>query len=94
MADLINASARVAGSQVEVVPVLAVAVPPFFPLIRPESMWSTQQRSPYRARAAGIPATPLALTATDMLARDRERGEPPLGHGLSSEAEAKLLAGT
>ncbi|MCM2416312.1 NAD-dependent epimerase/dehydratase family protein [Streptomyces sp. RKAG290] len=94
MAELINTCARVAGSQVEVVPVPAEAVPPFFPLIRPESMWSTQQRSPARARAAGMPATPLAVTVADVLAWDRERGETPLGHGLSPEEEAKLLAGT
>lgn len=94
MADLINTCARVAGSQVEVVPVPAEAVPSFFPLIRPPSMWSTQQRSPARARAAGMPATPLAVTVADVLAWDRERGEPPLEHGLSSEDETKLLAGT
>jgi 2'-hydroxyisoflavone reductase len=29
-----------------------------------------------------------------VLAWDRERGEPPLGHGLSPAEEAKLLAGT
>ncbi|MGW7354083.1 NAD-dependent epimerase/dehydratase family protein [Streptomyces sp. NPDC054784] len=93
MAELINTCARVAGSQVEVVPVPAEAVPPFFPLIRPESMWPTQQRSPARARTAGMTATPLAVTVADVLAWDRERGEPPLGHGLSPEEEAKLLAG-
>jgi 2'-hydroxyisoflavone reductase len=68
-------------------------VSPFFPLIRPESVWSTQQRSPARARAAGMPATPLAVTAADVLAWDRERGEPALGDGLSPEEEAKLFAG-
>ncbi|MDX6315236.1 MAG: hypothetical protein QOF44_4700 [Streptomyces sp.] len=93
MAELINTCARVAGSEVEVVPVPAEAVSPFFPLIRPESVWSTQQRSPARARAAGMPATPLAVTAADVLAWDRERGEPPLGDGLSPEEEAKLFAG-
>lgn len=93
IADLINTCARVAGSQVEVVPVPTEAVPPFFPLVRAESMWSTQQRSPARARAAGMPATPLAVTIADVLAWDRERGEPPLRRGLSPEEEAKLLAG-
>ena len=82
-----------AGSEVDVVPVPADAVPPFFLLIRPEPMWRSQQRSPARARAAGLPATPLAVTAADVLAWDRERGEPPLRHGLSAEQEAKLLAG-
>jgi len=69
----------------------ADAVPPFFPLIRPRSMWASQQRSPARARAAGLPATPLAVTAADVLTWDRERGEPPLRHGLSPAEEAKLL---
>jgi 2'-hydroxyisoflavone reductase len=94
MAELIHTCARVAGSQVEVVPVPAEAVSPFFPLTWPESMWPTQQRSPARARAAGLPATPLAVTAADVRAWDRDRGEPPLEEGLSPEEEAELLAGT
>ncbi|MEY9968232.1 2'-hydroxyisoflavone reductase [Streptacidiphilus sp. MAP12-16] len=93
MAELITTCARAAGSEVEVVPVPADSVSPFFPLIRPESMWPTQQRSPARARAAGMPATPLAVTAADVLAWDRERGEPPLECGLSPAEEQKLLAG-
>ncbi|AXI80891.1 NAD-dependent epimerase/dehydratase family protein [Peterkaempfera bronchialis] len=93
MAELITTCARVAGSRVEVVPVPPEAVPPFFPLTRPRSRWSTQQRSPARARAAGMPATPLAVTAADVLAWDRERGEPPLEYGLSPAEEAQLLAG-
>jgi 2'-hydroxyisoflavone reductase len=92
MAGLIATCAQVAGSEVDVIPVPADAVPPFFPLIRPRSAWPSQQRSPARARAAGLPATPLAVTAADVLAWDRSRGEPPLGHGLSPEEEAKLLA--
>ncbi|GAA3378187.1 SDR family oxidoreductase [Streptomyces sannanensis] len=93
MAELITSCARVAGSQVEIVPVPSEAVAPFFPLIRPESMWPTQQRSSARARAAGMPATPLAVTVADVLAWDRERGEPPLRHELSPEEEARLFAG-
>jgi 2'-hydroxyisoflavone reductase len=92
MAGLIATCARVAGSQVEVVPVPPGAVPPFFPLVRPEPLWPSQQRSAARARAAGLPATPLAVTAADVLAWDRERGEPPLGRGLSAADEQKLLA--
>jgi 2'-hydroxyisoflavone reductase len=94
MGELITTAARVAGSQVDIVPVPAEAVPPFFPLIRPAAKWPAQQRSPARARAAGLPATPLAVTIADVLAWDRERSEPPLGHGLSPAEEAKLLAGT
>jgi 2'-hydroxyisoflavone reductase len=39
-----------------------------------------------------MPATPLTVTAADVLAWDRERGEPPLAIELSPEQEAKLLA--
>lgn len=89
LAGLIQTCAAAAGSQVEIVPVPGDAVPPLFPLIRPN--WPTQQRSAARARVAGMPATPLAVTAADVLAWDRERGEPPLSAGLSPEDEAKLL---
>jgi 2'-hydroxyisoflavone reductase len=92
IAGLIETCAEVAGSRVEIVPVPADAVPPLFPLVRPEPAWPTQQRSAARARAAGMPATPLAVTAADVLAWDRERGEPPLGRGLSPADEDKLLA--
>jgi 2'-hydroxyisoflavone reductase len=88
LAGLIETCARVAGSQVEIVPVPPDAVPPLFPLIRPN--WPTQQRSAALARAAGMPATPLAVTAADVLAWDRERGEPPLRCGLSLADEEKL----
>ena len=37
-------------------------------------------------------ATPLAVTAADVLAWDRERGEPPLTRGFAPEAERALLA--
>ncbi|MCX4751113.1 NAD-dependent epimerase/dehydratase family protein [Kitasatospora sp. NBC_01287] len=93
MAELIATCARVAGTRVEVVPVPADAVSPFFPLIRPASLWATQQRSAARARAAGLPATPLAVTIADVLAWDRERGEPPLPFELSPAEEAELVAG-
>lgn len=92
MAELITTCARVAGSRVEIVPVPAEAVAQFFPLARPEEMWPTQQRSPARARAAGMPATPLEVTVADVLAWDRERGEPPLPHEMTPAEEEKLLA--
>jgi 2'-hydroxyisoflavone reductase len=63
---------------------------PFFPLIR--TNWPSQQRSPARARAAGLPATPLEVTAADVLAWDRDRGEPPLGHGFTPDQEQAVLA--
>jgi nucleoside-diphosphate-sugar epimerase len=90
LGGLIETCARVAGSRVEIVPVPPETAPPLFPLVRP--VWPTQQRSPAKARAAGLPATPLKVTAADVLAWDRERGEPPLAHGFSPEQERALLA--
>ncbi|HXM54689.1 MAG TPA: NAD-dependent epimerase/dehydratase family protein [Candidatus Dormibacteraeota bacterium] len=92
MAELIHTCARVAGSRVEIVPVPLDVAPPLFPLVRPEPLWPGQQRSAARARAAGMPATPLEVTAADVLAWDRARGEPPLLRGFSPEEEARLLA--
>lgn len=86
---LIGACAQVAGTTVEIVPVPPESVPPLFPLVR--TNWPSQQRSAARARAAGLPATPLAVTAADVLAWDRARGEPPLRCGLSPAAEERLL---
>jgi len=91
MAGVIQTCAEAAGSQCEIVPVPAELAPPLFPLVRPESMWPTLQRSAARARAAGMPATPLAVTVADVLAWDRERGEPPLSRGFTPADEAELL---
>lgn len=65
MGGLIATCAEAAGTQVEIVP---AAVPGKGPLVRDEALWPTQQRSAARARAAGLPATPLAVTAADVLA--------------------------
>ena len=92
MAGLIAACAEAAGTEVEVVPVPMDTAPRFFPLIRPEPKWPGQQRSRARAEAAGLPATPLKVTAADVLAWDRERGEPPLERGWSAAEEEKALA--
>ncbi|MFD8750782.1 NAD-dependent epimerase/dehydratase family protein [Kitasatospora sp. NPDC059577] len=90
---LIATCAEVAGTEAEVVPVPPETAPKsFFPLVRAESLWPGQQRDPARARAAGLPATPLAATVADVLAWDRERGAPPLGHGFTPEQEARALA--
>jgi 2'-hydroxyisoflavone reductase len=91
MGALIATCAQVAGARVEVVPVPIHAVSPLPPLVRPEPMWATQQRSAARARAAGLPSTPLAVTIADVLAWDRARGEPPLGYDLSAAEESRLL---
>jgi nucleoside-diphosphate-sugar epimerase len=89
LGGLIEICARVAGTEVEIVPVPAEEAPRF-PLVRDN--WAGQQRSPARARAAGMPATPLAVTVADVLAWDRERGEPPLDGGFSPAAEEAVLA--
>jgi 2'-hydroxyisoflavone reductase len=90
LGGLIAICAQVAGTTVEIVRVPPETAPPMFPLIRP--VWATQQRSAARARAAGMPATPLAVTAADVLAWDRERGEPPLTRGFTAAQEAAVLA--
>jgi 2'-hydroxyisoflavone reductase len=79
----------VAGAQIEIVPVPPDTASPMFPLVR--TNWPTQQRNPSRARAAGMPATPLVVTAADVLTWDRQRGEPPLQHGFSPDEEQALL---
>jgi 2'-hydroxyisoflavone reductase len=90
LGGLIGTCAQVAGNQVDIVPIPPATAPPLFPLIR--ANWPSQQRSPARARAAGMPATPLEMTAADVLAWDRQRGEPPLTRGFTPEAEQLLLA--
>ncbi|MBC7372702.1 MAG: NAD-dependent epimerase/dehydratase family protein [Frankiales bacterium] len=88
---LIEACAQGAGSSVQVVPVEADVELPL--VVRDEAWWPFMRRSADRARAVGLTATPLAQTAADVLAWDRERGEPPLAVELSPEREAELLAG-
>jgi nucleoside-diphosphate-sugar epimerase len=91
LGGLIETCARAAGSQVEIAQVMPAGQAPFlFPLIRTD--WASQQRSSARARAAGMPATPLEVTAADTLEWDRERGEPPLARGYTPEEEAAVLA--
>lgn len=88
LGGLIEVCARVAGTEVEVVRV--PAEDQLFPLVR--DVWAGQQRSPAKARAAGLPATPLVVTVADVLAWDRERGEPPLARGYSAGQEQEVLA--
>lgn len=92
LGGLIRTCARVAGSDVDLVRVhpAPADLPPDFPLLRPNR--PSQQRSPARARAAGLTATPLAVTASDVLAWDRARGEPPLIRGWTPAQEAAVLA--
>ncbi|MFH8346712.1 NAD-dependent epimerase/dehydratase family protein [Streptomyces sp. NPDC018045] len=90
LGELIETCARAAGTEIEIVPVPPEGAPRRFPLVRPDR--PTQQRSAARARAAGMPATPLAVTAADVLAWDRARGEPPLPFGYTPEEELAALA--
>jgi 2'-hydroxyisoflavone reductase len=90
LGGLIETCARSAGAKVEIVPVPPATATPLFPLIRTD--WPSQQRSPARARAAGLPATALEVTAADVLAWDRQRGEPPLARGFTVEQERAVLA--
>ena len=93
LAGLVHACAAGAGTTIAVVPVLPDAVRPTLPLVLTDSTWDVIfRRSAVKARAAGLPATPLATTAADVLAWDRERGQPPLGVELAPEREAELLA--
>jgi 2'-hydroxyisoflavone reductase len=39
-----------------------------------------------------MPATPLEITAADVLAWDRQRDEPPLTRGFTPEQEQAVLA--
>ena len=87
---LIGICADAAGTTVDVVRVPEESAPPLFPLIKKH--WASQQRSAAKARAAGMPATPLVVTAADVLAWDRARGEPPLERGFTPEQEAAVLA--
>lgn len=90
---LIRTCATAAGTSVEVVPVVADAVVPGFPLVLPDESWDVMfRRSAAAAYDAGMPQTPLTTTAADVLAWDTERGTPPLAVELSAEREAELLA--
>ncbi len=90
LGGLIQMCADVAGTHVELIRVPADTAPPFVPLIRP--FWASQQRSAAKARAAGMPATPLPVTIADVLAWDRQRGQPELDRGFTAKQEAEVLA--
>ena len=92
LGGLIETCAEAAGTRVEVVPVEVPAdeLPPMFPLVRAD--WASQQRSAARARRAGLPATPLHVTARDVLAWDHARGLPPLRAGFTAAQERDALS--
>jgi 2'-hydroxyisoflavone reductase len=91
LGELIHTCARVAGTTVELVPVPEKVAGPLFPLVREERVWTSEQRSSAKARAAGMPATPLGVTAADVRAWDLARGEPPIPRGFTPAEEIKIL---
>jgi 2'-hydroxyisoflavone reductase len=92
IAEVVAVCAAAAGTSVELVPVPYEAAPRPFPLVKAAADWPTQRRDPGPARAAGLPVTDLAVTAADVLAWDRERGEPPLDRGFTAAQESRLLS--
>jgi 2'-hydroxyisoflavone reductase len=64
--EVIETCAAAAGSSVEIVP--AADPTKRLPLLQPTRPWSTRQRSAAKALAAGMPTTPLSVTAADVLA--------------------------
>ena len=79
LGGLVRICAEAAGSTVELA---EVAVDPTAPLVLAEPRFDPLfRRSAAAARAVGLPATPLSRTAADVLAWDRERGEPELSVG-------------
>lgn len=93
LAEMLRICTEAAGSEVEPVLVPREAIMATFPLVRPDRVWEQSfQRDFSRAREAGLLLTPLATTAADVLAWDRERGEPELGVGPSAEIERTLLS--
>ncbi|WP_329481774.1 NAD-dependent epimerase/dehydratase family protein [Kribbella sp. NBC_01484] len=92
IAELITTAADLAGTTVDIVEVPFDSVPPRFPLIDPEAEWGERRRNPAKARAAGMPVTPLRRTVADVLTWDDARGKPELGIGLTPEEEADLLS--
>jgi 2'-hydroxyisoflavone reductase len=89
--ELIRTAAELSGSTVDIIPVPFDAVPRRFPLMDPEAEWGERRRNPAKARAAGMPVTPLRRTVADVLRWDHDRGAPPLTIGLTPDAEATLL---
>jgi nucleoside-diphosphate-sugar epimerase len=92
IAELIETSAELAGSKVELVQVPRDAAPKRFPLMEPESEWGERRRDPAKARSAGMSVTPFRQTVADLLAWDQDRGTPELDFGFTPEEEAALLA--
>ena len=93
LAGLVEACARGTGATVDVVPVDPAVAGGAVPLVLPDPRFDVgMRRSAELARTVGLTATPLEQTAADVVAWDRERGEPALAVDLPAEREAALLA--
>ena len=91
IAELIETSADLSGTHGRAsVQVPFDAVPPRFPLVDPETEWGERRRNPAKARAAGMPVTPLRQTVADVLTWDQARGEPDLGDRPAPDDEEAL----
>lgn len=93
LAGLVEACARGTGATVDVVPVDPSVAGTVLPLAIPDAAYDIgMRRSADLARSVGLTATPLEQTAADVVAWDRERGEPPLKVDLPADREAALQA--
>lgn len=93
LSEMIHTCAQAAKAGVDLVLVPPETVMARFPLVRPDRTWEQSfQRDFSRAREVGLPSTPLETTAADVLAWDRERGEPPLKSAPDPQVERNLLS--
>lgn len=93
LAGLIEACARGTGATVDVVPVDPALAGGAVPLVLPDPRFDVgMRRNADLARTVGLTSTPLEQTAADVVAWDRERGEPALAVDLPADREAALLA--
>lgn len=93
LAGLVEACARGTGASVDVVPVHPELAGGAVPLVLADPAFDAgMRRTADLARTVGLTATPLEQTAADVVAWDRERGEPPLAVDLPADREAALLA--
>ncbi|MBI1757007.1 MAG: epimerase [Fimbriimonas ginsengisoli] len=88
--EVLRTCARVADSEIE--PVFLPEAARNAPLCVDEGDYGLMHADTSLARARGLRSRPLADTVGDLLAWDRERGNPVLGTGLTSEEEEELLA--
>ena len=92
-AGMFEALRSVAGSDAAMVPSDRLGEDDLPLVVPPDGSWDGFfRRSSERARAAGFVHRPIEATAADVLAWDRERGEPPLGTGPDDDAHARMLA--